>query len=600
VHLWAAEETGATEAPRRGGGDVAPEPGAGTSLGDSLPEAVVDGRYVLSDLLGEGGMGRVYLAADRLLGREVALKVLRERYAQNAEFVGRFEREARAAASLNYPNIVQVYDLGTTSDGTYYIAMEHVPGATLKDKILKEGPLEDSEAVRLASQIADALGVAHARGIVHRDVKPQNVLLGAEGDAKVADFGVARAASATSSVSSGEQVLGTAKYMSPEQATGDRVGPASDLYSLGVVLYEMLTGEVPFDADSEVGVAMKHVNEAPRPPSERNPTVPEGLDAVVMKLLQKRPEDRYPGAAELVADLGRLDEGLPPIFAMPAASASVGETTRDLARFSVPAPVSRGPGGPPRGFVRIRRGGRRRSLAILVALLATLGLAVLTLLWGQEGPVVGSLSKAAEGAERVLNVGEGEVSDVVGLAEREARERLAREGFGVVVEPRVSSEGETGEVLEQSVASGREVQRGSRIALAVGSGPRSAKAPRLIGLTPAAAERRLEEAGLEPGQREEAPSERVPAGEVVAQDPAVGEGMKGAVEVDLTVSSGPSKHGNTDGGAGPAVSGHGVRALPTKAERGVGGAGIKPGRTEPPSGRGDATSGGSAGDDQYR
>jgi eukaryotic-like serine/threonine-protein kinase len=539
-----------------------------------LPETIVDDRYALSRLLGEGGMGRVYLATDRLLQREVALKVLREQYAEDAEFVGRFEREAKAAASLNYPNIVQVYDLGSTADGTYYIAMEHVPGGTLKDKILEEGPVEAAEAVHLASQVADALGVAHARGIVHRDVKPQNVLLDAEGDAKVADFGVARAASA-SSVSSGGLVLGTAKYMSPEQATGEPVGPASDLYSLGVVLYEMLTGEVPFDADSEVGVAMKHINEPPRPPREKNPAVPEGLEAVVMKLLRKRPEDRHPGAAELVADLQRLEEGLPPIFATPADLEDV--TTRNLARASAPFP--RASGGTPRGFVRVRRRGRTRSLAAFVALLATLGVAVLALAWGPVGPVVGSLGSAAEG---VLGVGKGEVPAVVGLAEGKARERLAREGFGVVIEPRVSSEKESGQVLEQSVAAGREVERGSRIALAVGGGPRSANAPHLLGLTPVAAERRLEEVGLEPGRREEVPSEAVPAGEVVSQDPAAGEGMKGGGEVDLTVSSGPPEHGGTDRVGVSGVSG-----------RGAAGA-------EPPAAAGGAPPGDSAVENQYR
>jgi eukaryotic-like serine/threonine-protein kinase len=255
---------------------------------------ILDNRYAVSSLLGGGGMGKVFLACDQVLDREVALKVLRDQYAQDEDFVGRFEREAKAAASLNFPNIVQVYDRGTAADGTYYIAMEYVPGGTLQDRILKEGSVQTAEAVRLASQVADALGVAHARGMVHRDIKPQNVLLTADGDAKVADFGIARAASETT-VSNSSLVLGTAKYMSPEQATGDPVGPASDLYSLGVVLYEMLTGEVPFEADSEVGVAMKHVIEPPRPPKEKHPSIPEALNAVAMKLLQKKPEDRYPG-----------------------------------------------------------------------------------------------------------------------------------------------------------------------------------------------------------------------------------------------------------------------------------------------------------------
>ena len=307
-----------------------------------MEPTILDNRYAVSSLLGGGGMGKVFLARDRVLDRDVALKVLRDQYAQDEEFVGRFEREAKAAASLNYPNIVSVYDRGTAADGTYYIAMEYVPGGTLKDRILKEGAMQTAEAVRLASQVADALGVAHARGMVHRDIKPQNVLLTADGDAKVADFGIARAASETT-ISNSSLVLGTAKYMSPEQATGEPVGPASDLYSLGVVLYEMLTGEVPFEADSEVDVAMKHVTEPPRPPKEKNPSVPEALNVVAMKLLEKKPEDRYPGAAELVADLSRVGEGLPPVFAAPAAAGIVTPRAEQTEPVGAPTPV-RAPG----------------------------------------------------------------------------------------------------------------------------------------------------------------------------------------------------------------------------------------------------------------
>jgi hypothetical protein len=279
-----------------------------------------------------------------------------------------------------------------------------------------------------------------------------------------------------------------------------------------------------------------------------------------------------------VADLQRLEEGLPPIFAAPAASEE-DESTQALA-WPAAAPIHQVSGGPPRGFVRIRRRGRARSLAAFVALLAALGVAVLALAWGPDGPVVGSLGRATEGAERILGVGKGEVPGVVGLAEGKARERLAQEGFGVVVEPRVSSKGESGEVLEQSVAAGREVERGSRIALAVGGGPRNAKVPRLVGLTPVAAERRLQEARLEPGRREEVPSEAVPAGEVVAQDPPAGEEMKGGVEVDLIVSSGPPKHGGNDRVGVPGDSARGAAGV------------------EPPAGG--APPGDSAVDSQYR
>jgi serine/threonine-protein kinase len=530
-----------------------------------MERTVVDNRYVLSGLLGGGGMGKVFLARDEVLDRDVALKVLREQYAEDEGFVERFGREAKAAASLNYPHIVSVYDRGRTEEGTYYIAMEHVPGGTLKDRILNEGPVEAAEAVRLATQVADALGVAHASGIVHRDVKPQNVLLTADGEAKVADFGIARATSDASLSNSG-LILGTAKYMSPEQVTGDPLGPESDLYSLGVVLYEMLTGEVPFEADSAVGVAMKHVTEPPRAPREKNPGVPEALDAVVLKLLRKKPEDRYPGAAELVADLSRVKGGLAPVFAAPAAlrSASEAETTRALAQTLAPAPVPGSPvggiGGAPRGFGRSPRRRRRVRLlaAALVALLAVLGLAGVGLSRGPDDPVVGSLEKAAEEAEGALRMGKGEVPKVVGLTEEQARGRLAEEGFGAAVERRASAEEDEGKVLEQSVPAGKEVERGSRIALAVGSGPRTVTAPDLVGLTPTEAEKKLEEVGLKPGESKEAPSEEMPEGEVSAQDPAAGRKTEAGGEVDLTLSSGPPAASEPDQVEVPEVSGLGV------------------------------------------
>src|SRR3712207_5897838 len=205
-------------------------------------------------------MARVYLARDGVLGRHVALKVLREHYADDEEFVERFRREAINAASLNHPSVVQIYDQGRTEDGTYFMAMEYVPGGTLKERINKGAPLDPHEAAGIASQVAEALAEAHQRGIVHRDIKPQNVLLTATGEAKVADFGIARAVSART-MTEANLVLGTAAYMSPEQVGGERVGLQSDLYSLGVVLYEMLTGRLPHRDDDPIATAMKRLNQ---------------------------------------------------------------------------------------------------------------------------------------------------------------------------------------------------------------------------------------------------------------------------------------------------------------------------------------------------
>src|ERR687897_402942 len=236
--------------------------------------------YSLREPLGSGGMAEVFLARDEVLERDVALKILKEQYAHNVNFVERFRREARSAASLNHPHIIVVYDWGRSADGTYCMAMEYASGGTLKDRILEDGPLPPRKAAKIASQIAEALQFAHERGVIHRDVKPHNVLLTEAGDAKVADFGIARAASATTT-SRSNLILGTADYMSPEQAKGERVGPASDLYSLGVVLYEMLTGGLPYRGDDPIATAMKHLDEEPPHPRETNPAVPEELDALV-------------------------------------------------------------------------------------------------------------------------------------------------------------------------------------------------------------------------------------------------------------------------------------------------------------------------------
>jgi serine/threonine protein kinase len=331
-------------------------------LGDTL-----GGRYLLSGLLGAGGMAEVFLAHDRMLGRDTALKVLKEHYAKDERFVGRFRKEAQSAAALNHPNVVQIYDQGCTEDGRYYIAMEHVPGGSLEDLILRRGPLGPAEATRLASQIAEALRTAHGRGIVHRDVKPQNVLLDEAGHAKVADFGIALAASR--SYTSGTNLLfGTPSYMSPEQAMGERVGPESDLYSLGVVLYEMLTGTVPFTAEGALATAMKHLTESPLRPTKRNASVPEAMDALVMRLLSKDPEDRYPNAAQLIEDLRRVREGLPLAFTRAAGyPETLGEPRR-----SAPLSVLT---GSPRSKPRRRRsvGIRLVALAALLTLLGGLG-----------------------------------------------------------------------------------------------------------------------------------------------------------------------------------------------------------------------------------
>jgi eukaryotic-like serine/threonine-protein kinase len=292
-----------------------------------MSRILIDNRYSLGDLLGIGGTAEVYLAHDEILDRDVALKVLRRQHAENEEFIKLFRREARSAAALNHPNVVPVYYWGRSEDGRYYMTMEYISGGTLKDRV--GSPLDLSTITGLGLQVADALRFAHERGVIHRDVKPHNILLTEAGDAKVADFGIARAANATTT-SQSSPFMGTAGYMSPEQAKGESVGPASDLYSLGVVLYEALTGELPYSAEDPVALAMKHVNELPRSPREANPEVPKDLAALALKLLAKRPEDRYSNASALAEDLERVRYGLPPTVAASE------ETTQNMAASLLP------------------------------------------------------------------------------------------------------------------------------------------------------------------------------------------------------------------------------------------------------------------------
>src|SRR5918995_1418564 len=297
---------------------------------------LIDERYKLRALLGSGGMADVYLAHDEVLGRDVALKLLKEQYAGDEEFVERFRREARSAASLSHPHTVPVFDWGETGDGSYYIAMEYLLSGSLKDHILQRGALPPKTVVEVALQIAKALRAAHERGVIHRDIKPRNILITDSGHVKVADFGIARAAEATTISGLGD-ILGSVKYMSPEQAMGERVGAASDLYSLGVVLYEMLTGRVPFEVETPADVPVKHAAEPPPHPREVNPKVPEGMDALVMRLLATDPEDRYGSAGQLTRDLRRVGDGLSPVVPSGDDATTAALGTRAGSTLSSPA-----------------------------------------------------------------------------------------------------------------------------------------------------------------------------------------------------------------------------------------------------------------------
>src|SRR3954447_5759387 len=293
-------------------------------------DTVVDGRYRIVNRIGSGGMADVWCAEDLQLGRKVALKLLHRRFAEDADFVERFRREASAAAGLQHPNVVAVYDRGEW-DGTYYIAMEYLEGETLKDLITREAPLDDERAIALAIQVLRAARFAHKRGIIHRDLKPHNVMVDAEDRAKVTDFGIARAGA--SDMTQAGSIMGAAQSLSPEQAQGHAVTPQSDLYSIGICLYEMLTGHVPFTGESAVTIALKQVNEPPIAPRAFNAAVTPELEGVVLHALEKNPAHRFADADEFILALERartnILEGSPD--QMTAAFTTIPPTTGPIA-----------------------------------------------------------------------------------------------------------------------------------------------------------------------------------------------------------------------------------------------------------------------------
>jgi len=531
-----------------------------------MGKALVDNRYELRGLVGSGGMADVYLACDEVLGRYVALKLLKARYAEDEEFVERFRREARSAAALSNPYIVPIFDRGETEDGTYYITMEYLPGGTLKDWISTKGALPPQTAAEVALQIAEALKAAHERGIVHRDVKPRNILVANSGHVKVTDFGIARAADATTVSHTGD-ILGSAKYMSPEQAVGEQVGPASDLYSLGVVLYEMLTGRVPFEVEIPADVPIRHADGPPHRPRELNPEVPVGMDTIVMRLLAKDPENRYSSAAELIEELGRMQHGLPPVVSSGEKVTSAALTTPETLILPQSAPA---------GGTRPRRSRLPWLLTAFVALIAVLGVAS-WLLWQDSradsiADVPGVLGKPSEGAgQEPPGLKEAKVPEVEGLTEQEARERLVEAGFRPEIRSRESTEADPGIVLEQSVPGGKQAEKGSTILLTVAKAPAAARVPNLVGLSYPEAENKLEELGFLLGGVQEAPSDTVPAGVIMKQDPPAGTTREAGAYVYLTTSLGSSEGSGASEGQQPVATAtqHDSSGEPLSAEEAV-------------------------------
>lgn len=500
---------------------------------DPLIGTSFDGRYRIERVVGTGGMAKVYLATDETLGRRVAIKLLGSRYAHDNAFVERFMREASSAAKLNHPNIVQVYDRGEAA-GSYYIVMEYVDGTTLKDVIRSRGALSEQETISYGEQALNALRFAHRNGIVHRDVKPHNMMVDGEGRLKIADFGIARAGSDAGLTEVGS-IVGTAQYLSPEQARGLTVSASSDLYSLGVVLFEMSTGRVPYDGESPVNVALRHVNDPVPSPRTFNPAVSPLLEAVIVRSMQKDPAARYATADEMLADLhgvptGHVSEQTTSVLV--GAAVGAGATTMQPAVQpvlpAIPMDASSSyaeaaaytphdPGGedvPKRS---------RTWIWILVLLVALAGGAAAWLM----------TSSSETPTEQV------DVPAVVGLKQRDAETKLEDAGLRVgKITFSTNKDAAKGDVLEQDPAAGTQVDTDTKVDLVVSSGPELTSMPRVVGKTEADARQTLRDAGLTKITVTKEFSDTVAAGKVLSQTPPEGTEVSGDTEIALIISDG--------------------------------------------------------------
>lgn len=476
------------------------------------------GRYLLGEVIGKGGMAVVYKAYDFRTGRTVAVKVLRDQYSQDAEFVRRFQQEAEAASAITHENLIDIYDVGE-QNGTRFIVMEYVDGMTLKSLIKEHGALDNYSAITIARQICTALQVAHDAHIIHRDIKPQNILLDRKGIAVLADFGIAKTSDTQTITGDGESgVLGSVHYFSPEQARGEGANACSDLYSLGVVLYEMVTAELPFQGDTAVAIALHHMNTEPTPPIERNPRVTPALNEIILKAIRKKPEDRYQSAREFYDDLSL------------ALVYPEGGFIRDAKKKD-----AEGKDGTEQPKKENDRSGKKK------AKLVNAKKHIRSLKWALMGLCTAMIlllcatAFVLTGGTRRLSVPE-----VVNTNLDAATARLESMGLSLEVAEKVYDDNTLpGTIVEQKPQQGTQVKNGETVSVVVCLGPESAAVPDLDGMTQEEAANALAPLGLHVGVVTHRQDSDAPRGTVIEQYPEQGEVLENGGTVDLTLSDQP-------------------------------------------------------------
>ena len=490
---------------------------------------VLGGRYLLKDRVGAGGMATVYRAQDQVLDRTVAVKLMLPQYAGDATFAARFKQEAQAAAGLSSPYIVNVYDWGKDGD-TYYIVMEYLRGTDLKSGVRSHGALDPQKVAQIGSQICGALSVAHKHEIIHRDIKPQNIMVLPDGNIKVMDFGIARAKN--SHLTQDNNVLGTAHYVSPEQTRGQELGPTSDIYSLGVVMYECATGQVPFDGDDAISVAMKQVSEIPVPPSQVNPGVDTALERIILKCMEKDPANRFQSADELREVLnayiaGRAVDVPEPTRVIPGATATrvMSDQTQAMVRPSAPgqtAARAQVPGAYQAEQEEERGGmGKGKVAAIVIGVIAVLAIAAFAVM------------NIFGGGSAGVNV-----PNVMGMVQEQAINELEDAGFTAKVEEQYSTDDDKGNVIDQTPKGGSTAEKGSTVTIVVSQGAepvQTTKVPDLDGMTESEAEAALKAANLT-GKAAEEENDEVDEGTVFWQSQDAGTEVDEGTEIEYKVA----------------------------------------------------------------